>query len=272
MLSNQQLNEIKELQNLCEEYDGIQLKLNWPTLETREEMCEIPYYEDKKLVAFIAYYKFGNEVEICGMVHPDYRRKGLFTLLFSRLLTMFPEDEPILLNAPADSAAAKGWLESVQATYAFSEMQMKWRPGRLEQLGKEVTLRNAAKGDIPTMMELDKVCFGIEDAAIKDYEKTTEEAKLKQDYLIEAEGKAIGKIHLSRLDGESWITGFAIYPDKQGNGYGKTALIKTVLQLSADGCEDIRLEVALKNKNALRLYEQCGFKAYHTQDYYLFGR
>ncbi|WP_050613729.1 GNAT family N-acetyltransferase [Bacillus testis] len=274
MLTEHQLNEIQQLQQECEQYDGIQLKLNIPTLSSRKEECEILHYGREKLAAFIAFYKFGNEVEVCGMVHPDYRRKGVFSLLFDRLMAMIPDGEQILLNAPAGSLSAKKWLEKHRASYEFSEIQMKWNPlFPLEQDGgaTPVTLRKAMPKDVPFQMELDALCFGIKDAQASDYDGPFKEGSGKDAYMIGHNGAAVGKIQVSRNKDETWINGFAIHPDEQGKGIGASALRQTV-SLEAQRQEDLRLEVAVKNERALQLYKRSGFEAYHTQDYYAYAR
>jgi ribosomal protein S18 acetylase RimI-like enzyme len=86
--------------------------------------------------------------------------------------------------------------------------------------------------------------------------------------MIEWEGKSVGKMRISHTDGEAWIYGFAVHPDFQGRGIGRKALINVVLEQHQNGFP-VFLEVEAKNANALKLYEACGFRAYHSQDYYV---
>ena len=77
MLTKEGLFAIKMLQEICEKEDSIQLKLNFDMLESRSgnRKEDFFHFEDGKLVGFLGSYYFGNKVEICGMVHPNYRRR-----------------------------------------------------------------------------------------------------------------------------------------------------------------------------------------------------
>ena len=83
MLTKEELFAIKTLQEICEKEDSLQLKLNFDMLESRSgnRKEDFFHFEDGKLVGFLGSYYFGNKVEICGMVHPNYRRRGIFTSL-----------------------------------------------------------------------------------------------------------------------------------------------------------------------------------------------
>ncbi len=83
-MDSKELEQVGELANLCNLYDGIQLKLNWSMLKERsgKEYSDFLFYEEDQLVGFLGIYQFqSTEAEISGMVHPKHRRKGIFTRL-----------------------------------------------------------------------------------------------------------------------------------------------------------------------------------------------
>ncbi|WP_042352579.1 GNAT family N-acetyltransferase [Bacillus massiliigorillae] len=258
-----QLLELIQLQDICESYDNLNLKLNWDLLKTREEdeQFDFLHYEDDVLVGFLGVYKIGLEYEMCGMVHPQYRRKGIFTALWKQALATIDESEPILLNAPAQSKTAKDWLNTIPCSYAFSEHQMHWEKQLLLD-NSLVQLRAGNVTDMKAMMELNVIGFGYEFDDEEEYRGEVEDGTV---YIIEVEGKTVGKIHIRCEQDQSWIYGFVIYPQYQGNGYGRSALTQLV-QLEENN--DVYIEVATENENALSLYEKCGFVSYQTQDYY----
>lgn len=269
MLTSKQLVDIKELQQACEKGETFQLKLNWDMLQTRpeNEVHDFFHYEDGKLVGFAGLYGFGNKVELCGMVHPDYRRKGIFTQLFNIAEKAILERryKQILLNAPSKSESAKGFLETISCSYSFSEHQMKWHEQELAKQ-EDVSLRPSTSDDLETEIQLDVQCFGYEEDDAREY---NEQIRLVDQYsIIEWEGKSVGKMRISHTDGEAWIYGFAVLPEYQGRGIGRKALTNVVLEQHQNGFP-IFLEVEAKNANALKLYEACGFRAYHSQDYYV---
>ncbi|MHC0038316.1 GNAT family N-acetyltransferase [Pseudoneobacillus sp. C159] len=268
MLTSKQLVHIKELQKICEAGEPFELKLNWDMLETRpeNEIHDFFHYENDKLVGFLGLYGFGNKVELCGMVHPDYRRRGIFTQLFHEAEKLIAERQykKVLLNAPTTSETAKGFLQTIPCEYAFSEHQMKWEAKPLSKQ-EDVHLRLATPEDLELEVQLEVQCFGFEETDAREY---NDQIRLVDDhYIIDWDGKSVGKMRLSHLNGEAWIFGFAVLPGYQGKGIGRKALTNVVLEQHQNGYP-IFLEVEAKNANALRLYESCGFKAYHSQDYY----
>lgn len=268
MLSSKKLVDIKELQKACEAGEPFELKLNWDMLQSRpeNEIHDLFHYEGEKLVGFIGLYGFGNKVELCGMVHPEYRRKGIFTQLFNHAEKVMKDRKykQILLNAPTKSESAKGFLQTVSCSYAFSEHQMQWQEKELVKQ-EDVSLRLSTPEDLELEIQLDVQCFGYDDDGAREY---NEQIRLVDQYLmIESGEKTVGKMRVSHSDGEAWIYGFAILPEYQGKGIGRRALTNVVVEEHKAG-HSIFLEVEAKNANALRLYESCGFKAYHSQDYY----
>jgi ribosomal protein S18 acetylase RimI-like enzyme len=274
MLTNQQLEEIKELQKECEAADEIQLKLNWDMLQDRssKEKTDFFHYENGVLVGFLGLYGFGNKVELCGMVKPDYRRKGIFTKLFSEAMNIIEKRgfAEVLLNAPTNSSSAKGFLRTVTSEYAFTEYQMQWQKKEL-CYSDEVSIRPSTSDDLETEILLDIKCFGLDEEGAREFNLQMRQYQSEEFYIIEQEGQTVGKIRVSHLNEEAWIFGFCVYPEYQGKGIGRRVLTNIVLTEHQKGFP-IFLEVEANNANALRLYESCGFKSYYSQDYYQYNK
>ncbi|MFJ5717374.1 GNAT family N-acetyltransferase [Neobacillus sp. NPDC093127] len=271
MLTKVELNEIKALQQVCENEGGFELKLNFEMLENREENKteDFFHYEDGRLVGFLGSYGFGNKVELCGMVHPEYRRRGIF----SRLLEMGLEEaknqniETILLNAPTDSKTAKEFLKTIPCTFSVAEYQMKWQKTELTE-DPAITLRpSISTDDREAEIQLEVSGFGFSEEEAREYHQTIRDNSGDQRFIIEANRKTAGKMRVSETNGEAWIYGFAIFPELRGKGIGRKALSKVVKMADQKGLP-IFLEVEAKNAHALGLYESCGFRSYHSQDYY----
>lgn len=271
MLTKAELASIKVLEEMCEKDGGFQLKLNFDMLENRtgNNKEDFFHYEDGELVGFLASYGFGNKVELCGMVHPDHRRKGIFT----RLLEMGLEETKkrnilsILLNAPTDSQSAKEFLKNIPCTFSIAEYQMKWQKTELIE-DPAVTLRpSITTGDFEAEIQLEVFAFGFKKEEARNFNMQIRENYNDQNLIIESDGKTTGKMRVVELDGEAWIYGFAVFPELQGKGIGRKALSRIVKMEEQKGLS-IFLEVEAKNAHALKLYESCGFRRYHSQDYY----
>ncbi|WP_033541607.1 GNAT family N-acetyltransferase [Planococcus sp. CAU13] len=271
MLSTKQLHDIEQLQNEVEAHDDLELKLNWEMLRTRDsDGLDFFQYENGDITAFIGLYAFGSTVEVTGMVKPDKRRKRHFTNLFEQAMAAAVRIgfKKILLNAPAESTAAKEFLKKIGASYQFSEHQMRWQPQSLEA-STGFKLRKATIDDLEMRIRLDVEAFDIpkEDAAAM-------ESRIDGDadadiFMIDAEDETVGKIRIERQNNQAWIYGFSILPKHQGKGIGRKVLRHVVKKQHELGYS-VHLDVETKNAHALGLYEAIGFKIVHAQDYYLY--
>ncbi|MFS1511461.1 GNAT family N-acetyltransferase [Chengkuizengella sp. SCS-71B] len=270
MLSQHNLTQIKELQEICEKEEPILLKLNWDLLKTRkeEEKRDFFYKENGRLVGYLGLYWFGTKIEICGMVHPKHRNKGIFSNLLQEALTVCDREEfsNILLNAPAASISAKYFLETKQYLYRFSEYQMKWAQSSLSS-STDVVIRKAKKEDLQLEVELDVRCFQFDQKDAENFNLRVKKEETRFFYMIDYAGQTVGKITVDHSNDETWIYGFAILPEYQGRGIGRKALMNMVLFEQRKGFP-IFLDVETSNKNALKLYTDCGFETYSVQDYY----
>ncbi|PEA36816.1 GNAT family N-acetyltransferase [Priestia megaterium] len=275
MLEQHVLEDIQKLQSICEQEEHIELKLNFDMLRSRKqnEVNDFFHYEDNQLVGFIGLYGFGNTVEICGMVAPSYRRKRIFSKLFSQALHICKKRgyTEILLNAPGDSVSGREFLKQIPCSFTFSEYQMKWTQKELEDDNPFVTLRSSQSDtDMKMEIQVDVECFGMSLTEAAAYYEQTKTEEQQNHFIVEYNSQAVGKLRVSYDKSEAWIYGFGILPSYQKLGIGKAALKQVVLKQLQLGY-DIFLEVEAKNKRALQLYETCGFNSYHVQDYYVYS-
>lgn len=145
---------------------------------------------------------------------------------------------------------------------------MEWQAKAVAETD-DIVLRKAASEDYEMRVRLSVTGFGIdeEDAKVierNDYGDNTEVL------MIEGVEGTIGKIRVTREEGQAWIYGFAILPEHRGKGIGRKVLSRVVQEQHAAGYS-VHLEVETKNDHALGLYESVGFKAVHAQDYYNFN-
>lgn len=273
LLTIEQLEEIKALQQVVERYDSIELKLNWDMLENRseEEQTDFLTYDLGRLVGFLGLYSFGSKIEVCGMVHPDYRRNGIFTNLFQNSHPALEKAQHILLNVPANSKLGKLWLDSITCIYEESEYMMKWEGKVLPDQDESISLRPSRKEDIDMKMKLDIACFDFKAEEAKMYNDRLEKEGLQKEFfMIEAEDKTVGKIRIHHDKERSEIYGFAVLPEFQGKGYGRKALQEAV-RLEAQRGQSVYLDVQTENEKALSLYTSTGFIKESQQDYYLYS-
>lgn len=267
--------EVAELQKACESYDNIVLKLNWDMLDARRGTGgdDLAEYRDGRLAAFLGIYDIAGTLEICGMVHPDYRRQGIFTSLLQKALTDAESKRyaKILLNAPESSASAKSFIMSAPFSYSFSESQMKYEEACDLKLPvrTDIVLRKAGVEDKAFMARVDREGFELSEEECLNYYASMDPVEMSEYEIVLAAGETAGKIRVSPVGREAWIYGFAVASAYRGQGIGKSALRQIVDREHAGGYE-VWLEVAFDNPNARRLYEETGFRVVRAQDYYEF--
>lgn len=273
------IKDIEELQKRCEEYESISLKLNWDMLSQNSTLGAAEWlvtYEEELLVGFIGLYGFGSEMEVCGMVRPGYRRRGIFTSLWKEAQTIIKRNNvtTLLLNTPAASTSGIAFLQTLPLQFNHAEYQMKWdgitlSSSEASSAAGTILLRPARVDEAHILIELD--CEGFdtatEDAAdLYDLQKQSE---MEEHIMIEMDGQPVGKMRLWTEDNQSWIFGFTITKELRGLGIGRNALLQTINREHRN-YNGVNLEVALDNPNALKLYESCGFVIQNKQDYYRF--
>lgn len=270
MLNDQQLKDIESLKQVCEQHDESQLKLNEEMLKSRKnDLDDFLTYDGDNLIGFLGLYGFGTSYELCGMIHPEFRRRGIFQDLFGKALKSLKERgvTKLLINAPGSSESGRAFIETTSAQYSFSEYQMKWKPKDMGNKNTDVKLIPAASEDNGLILDLDYLCFNIERDDSIEFMEMVKNDPGRSSFIIQYNGEKVGKIHVQREGSRSYIFGFAVHPDQQGKGIGRKVLANTVIEENKSG-QDIFLEVAANNAHALKLYEGAGFVSYQVQDYY----
>ncbi len=273
-LTAAQLAEIRQLEAECNQFEGLRMRLNWPSLESRpaDQINDFLCYEAGQLVGYLALYIFNSvEAEVSAMTHPQRRRQGIFKQLLAaanrELLARRVPD--FLFMCERASASGAACLRACGASYDFSEYKM-----NLQQLAPPaefppgLSLRPATAEDIVTLSQMDELCFGVSAEVAQRW--------LGQDLgepghwllVAELDGVMIGKIAALLGQVEAYIAGVCLWPQYRGQGYGKAILTRTVAQIAAQYRGVITLEVSCNNENALTLYRRCGFEVVTVYDYY----
>ena len=258
--------QIRDLDAVCSAAEPLCMKLNWDMLETRDsnEVNDLLWYEDGRLVGYLGLYGMGpEEIELTGMVHPDFRRRGIFGRLFREAVEISRSRrvERLLLISERQSDSGAGFARSAGLKYDFSEYRMLCSAYRPAPEVSGFSLRPAATDDIPFLMRLDEACFGRIFPGGYDRE-------LEHLSVAVADGRDIGKIGIIYEDGKGYVFGVAILPDVQGRGYGRAMLDAVLKKHFQERETPVILEVAVKNDGALTLYKARGFLEVTIYDYY----
>ena len=271
-LNNNDFNDINDLKSICFVHDNTNLKIEIDYKlsnvaknndKTSSIINEFMLYDENKLIGYAGICDFGGEeIEVNGMVHPDYRRKGIFTRLFSLLKDEFNkrDNKAMLLLSDNNSVSGIEFIKNMTDDFSHSEYDMNLDMDATQNESFDnLIFRKALIGDINKIKEANFEFFSVNDI---------EDISSGITYLLETDNIIIGKVRLEAIDNNGGIYGLEILPEYRGNGYGRELLILSIKKLKESNVKIINLQVETDNKNALNLYKSCGFKENYTMDYY----
>ena len=123
------------------------------------------------------------------------------------------------------------------------------------------TLRSATTGDIPSIMEIEQLCFNQDSFSGKQFAYLITRAKGYFD-VAEYQGRIVG--YLSTLINKRAcslrIYSVAVHPDFRGKGGGQRLISRAADITHKEGLKKITLEVNVSNLSAIRLYRKNGFE------------
>jgi ribosomal protein S18 acetylase RimI-like enzyme len=264
------------LADTCNAYENLDMKLNPDMLRTRpgSETNDFLYYEDGQLIGFLALFSFNaSEAEISGMVHPGYRRHGVFTRLFRVAQQECKRRgiQDVVFIVEHTSQSGQAWVQSLGVQYHHSEYKMELAeitppPKPLPDL----QLRPAKLDETRTLARITALSFDMPIANVDWYTTNVMEHSDGRYYYVAALGNTvIGKLDVTLNPREAMIYGFGVLQKYRGRGYGRRLLAYAIQQVLATGQRPIVLEVVVENENALALYRSCGFRETTSYDYYV---
>ncbi|CAM4445080.1 GNAT family N-acetyltransferase [Paenibacillus tarimensis] len=245
------------------------------------------FYDGSNLVGYIGISDFGGAgipFEVNGMVHPEYRRQGVFKQLSGLLMDEWKRRTPaadMLLLTDRSSVPGQSFVKGTGAVYKHTEYEMFLQADRpaVQPDRVNVSLRKANNADALEISRQNNIYFHNElecdPAAEADGDMLLpeeEEKKGMTTYLAEVDGQVVGKVHIQLTPALGGIYGLGILPEYRGLGYGRATLLMAIAKLQEAKAAAIMLQVAADNAGALQLYKSCGFEETSTMDYYILTR
>ena len=128
-LTEEEATAIEQLITTCNNYEGLHMRIDVGALRQRpgNEANDFLYYEDGALVGYLYVEGWGGrDREIAGMVHPDYRRRGIFSSLLAAAKDECRQRavQKLILVCEQFSQSGLAFVQSMKAQLEYSEHEM----------------------------------------------------------------------------------------------------------------------------------------------------
>ena len=299
-LTDTEVAAIEQLIATCNAYEGLRMRLSmdWLRRRSNHETNDFLYYEDGMLAGYLNVSSHGIlEKELTGMVHPDYRRRGIFRTLLKAAKEECDRRgvQKLILVCEPISRSGQAFVQAIGAHHDFSEHEMVLGTFRERPIANpRLRMRKAGPEDLETIALIHATSFGDDLQSSKAYVEKCLHYAWATFYLGLLGEEPVGCLRLDDLEQEVGIYGFGVRPEYQGRGYGRQMLqeiIHTVRTghpvgadlsrpspihrpapanppVSMENPKSIMLDVDTDNTNAIGLYRSCGFEIRATYGYY----
>ena len=271
-LTEAEVAEIEQLIAVCDDYEGLHMRLGLDELRKRsgDEARDYLYYADGALVGYLAVDGWGKEREVTGMVHPGYRRRGIFSQLFTAAKEACQRlrVRKLVLVCEQSSASGQAFVKTTGAQRERAEHEMVLETFKERHIFHEgLQMRQANSGDLDAIASILAADSGNLEAEKQWVGKLLGDPS-RRFYLATLHGKPIGCLRLDDMGDQVGIYAFEIRMGYRGLGYGRQMLEEAIRAIRAETQKRIMLDVETDNTNAIGLYRSCGFEVKTTYDYY----
>jgi ribosomal protein S18 acetylase RimI-like enzyme len=274
LLTSAEIADIEQLARICDEHDHARMRVNWDSLANRSDATanDFLYYQDGKLVGALSLYLFGRSVaEASGMVHPAYRRRGIFRALAEAGIGELGRRGVSQLLLFSDHASESGIaaMQALGAKFEHAEHKMELDELRMPTtFDEQLRVERARAEDAGEIARITGEAFGGSEEDGRNYVLGNMDSDTHHYYLARLAGTPIGALTLITGGGEAGIYGFAVLSAYRGRGYGRQILARSIEYALESKPDKVILEVAPENDRALGLYRSVGFRETQRYDYY----
>lgn len=233
------LYQIGELCDMCDGYEPY-YETEYDAIYTYDYYIHIGAFDatTNNLVGFLGGIILDDTVDITGLVHPDYRRQGIFTNMLDKVRGYNPDST--LIGTIPDETLHMLINSSLKPTYSYSELLM-----RLED-----------STSIKPVFTDSYIFSCLEDS---DY------------YSMYANdtGEQIASCNLDFNVTFTSVYEVFVNEDMRNRGIGTTFMSTFIEEYFEEYNKPLMLHVTSNNTAAVKLYEKCGFHTVESIPYYI---
>ncbi|WP_379137343.1 GNAT family N-acetyltransferase [Paenibacillus sp. sgz500958] len=273
--SQEHIAAILRLEEQCNQLESITIHAGIEHLAKENGDRALLCYRDDQLAGLLSWYTVDGVIAtINAMVHPDFRRQGVFRSLLQRAKAdMQPLGiQRLSYRIPQGSEAGFTAAQSLGAVFNRSEYSMTYAHSELKPpRDSDLRLCPAEPQDFEFMVACSSQAFGDSEAWTREYFTRTNEPS-RTTNIAWLDHIRVGLIRFNSINESTvFIHDFCIWPSNQGKGLGTKVLKSAVELLLNKQYTQIRLGVVTENKRALNLYLDAGFEIVSELHYYTGG-
>ena len=275
-LTEEQAEQARVLRDVCNRADGLDLKLGISATFTTQ--LSEPYaflcMVDGALVGFCTLVGGDDpELELCGMVHPAYRRRGIGRALLHAALDSARRRLAVirvLVICEDASTAGRAFVAAMGARVRFSENRMETMPPPpAPSSPKRLDVRQAGPEEAADLARVISASFGQTDDDQMAEEIIRDMTGEGERYFLAWLGKTpMGAFKIFVDKPKAYIYAFGVLPAYRRHGYGREILEDILPRLFAEGWTAVGLEVDADNTPAQTLYRAVGFRDVTVYGYF----
>lgn len=271
-----ELAEAEALITTCNAYEDLRIKLAHSLLRSRPGNVndDFLYYEEGKLVGLLALDDIPKEDrEMTGLVHPDYRRRGIFTelLAMAKAESRLRGIKRLVIVCERFSRSGMAFVESVGAQYDSSEHLMYLQDFQARNAYQPLlTLTRATPDDLYDIAHILATSFHEDEEQTRQHLPGDMQNPDVTYYIARLGNVPVSCLNVFDDSVCAAIYAFGVVPEYRRHGFGRQVLerIITLIQAIYGKQRRIQLEVETNNSNAIALYRSCGFREVTTYGYY----
>lgn len=261
------------LADICKVEDGVLPPLQWNhDLNTNQEMDSwFLAWDNGTLIGVLSIFApLGKQAEFSGCVHPEYRRRRVFSRLNDMASPIAAENgiTSILYMVERGSKSGQAYVATLTDKLDHTEYTMYFDTNSILPDVNEIEIRKATPLDFDRYSEVSSSAFKMDYDRCRHFVEVSHASEHRTPYVGIVDGKIIAISTIS-LDGENiCINGVGVLREDQGKGYGK-ALMTGLLHILIPEGRTIVLDVDSTNEAAYPLYKGLGFKDTQVIDYWV---
>jgi ribosomal protein S18 acetylase RimI-like enzyme len=271
-LTTNELAAVKELAALCNALGGLDLKLSFDPIPGNDPQAPHVFlaWADDAIVGFCALDGAGRrQVEVCGMVHPEHRRRAIGSALLDVAVEAArgQGSERMLLICEDASESGQGFVRHLGLAREFTELRMEVASPP-EFASERLMVREADHKDAEIIDRIVTNAFGeLEGSRLYDIlaDMATPSERF---YLGFLDGEPTTALKVYYEAPKAYIYGFGVLSTYRRQGIGREFAARIISQLMADGWAPVGLEVDSDNAPAYTLYRSLGFREVTAYGYY----